>query len=421
MSAESQELFEELPFERANLENGVEVLSMPVPHAQSVVLGFWLENGSRYQSPEEDGFAHLLEHMLFKGGEHLDATALSDAMEPLGGNINAYTDRELTVYHATVLGEDLPAAFGILQELVAHATLPVGELALEKRVVAQEAAMVAEDPEDWVQEALSRRMWGNHPLGWPILGRSSIIRRASRARLLDYYRHHYVGKRLKVVAAGQVDHGRLLALAQQGLSTLPAGGPLPSTEQPRFMPGRYRLKRQTLQAHLAWAAPGFAVDAPEYYVASMANLILGGSSGSRLFREIRERLGLAYSVYSQLEFYRDSGEWRIYAGANASDWQRCEQTVQAVLQALIQEGPTPAEMERTRRHLRAQLLMSLEDVEARMSRLARQLIYLGRTVTVAESLAQLDAVQPEEISALLQAQWADPCQVVCLPVRRNEN
>lgn len=281
--------------------------------------------------------------------------------------------------------------------------------------------MVAEDPEEWVQEELSRRMWGGHPLGWPILGRSSIIRRASRARLLDYYRRHYVGKRLKVVAAGQVDHATLLALAQQGLNALAAGDPVPGTEQPRFMPGRYRLKRQTLQAHLAWAAAGFAVDAPEYYVASMANLILGGSSGSRLFREIRERLGLAYSVYSQLEFYRDSGEWRIYAGANASDWQRCEQAVGAVLQTLIQEGPTPDEMERSRRHLRAQLLMSLEDVEARMSRLARQRIYLGRTVPVTESLAQLDAVRPEQISTLLRAQWANLCQIVCLPVSRRES
>lgn len=399
--------------EISRLDNGVDVLSLALPHTQSTALGFWVENGSRYQQPGEDGFAHLLEHMLFKGTVKHAAAELNAAMEPLGGNVNAYTDRELTVYHATVLGEDLDDAFALMQEMVAHSTLPLGELRLEKSVVAQEAAMVAEDSEDWVQEYLSRRLWGDDPLGWPILGRASAIRRISRARLKAYYARHYVGRRLKVVAAGAVDHDRLLNLARRYLGQLPAGAPRPRLETPVPQSGREVLHRQSMQAHLAWGAPGLAVDSPEYYQANVANLLLGGSSGSRLFSELRERLGLAYNVYSQLECYRDTGEWRIYVASE--DWRRCERTLSEVLDAFRQHGPRPEELARSKRHLRAQLLMSLEDVETRMSRLARQWLYLGRTVPAAESLDCLDAVTGQDVRTCMQNYWRDSFQLLCLP------
>ncbi|MEW5792082.1 MAG: M16 family metallopeptidase [Pseudomonadota bacterium] len=401
--------------ELTRLDNGVEILSLALPHTQSVAFGFWIENGSRYQTAAEDGFAHLLEHMLFKGTPRYSAADLSAAMEPLGGNINAFTDRELTAYHATVLGEDLAEAFALMQEMVLHSHLSADELRLEKSVVAQEVAMVAEDPEDWVQEQLSRRIWGDDPLGWPILGRSSVIRRASRRRLLDYYRRHYVGSRIKIVAAGRVAHDGLVALASRELGDLPRGEGVPPCVPPVFQVGEQVQHRHTFQAHLAWAAEGFAVGTPDYYRASLANLILGGSSGSRLFRQIRERLGLAYSVYSHLEFYRDTGEWRLYAGTERSEWRRCAAEVEQVLAELAAQGPAPEELERGRRHLRAQLLMSLEDVEVRMTRLARQWIYLGRLVPVEESLDALAAVDAEGVRSLVEDRWGRRYRFLCLP------
>ena len=393
------------------------VISERLPGRRSVALSLTVGNGSRDQAPGENGFAHLLEHMLFKGSTTRDGDALNAAMELLGGTINAFTDRESTVLHGTVLAEDAAEAFALLTELLMKPRFDHADLRLEKRVVAQEAAMAAEDVEDWAQERALAEIWGDHPLAWPVLGDAHCIRTANRQRLQAYHQRILAESPLVVTAVGEVEHAALCAWGEAAFQRACHGarvaGPIP-----RFHGGRKRLRRaQAQQAHLIWMAPGCRVAAEDHLAYVVANAILGGGTASYLFRELREKRGLAYQVFSHLEALRDCGEWTLYAATPGAQETQATEAMAEVLAMLLERGPTEEDMAWAKRSLRIQLLLGQEDAEIRMNRLTRQWLYLGRLVPVEESLHTLAAVDAETVLRILRAAWTEHFEWVCLPAR----
>ncbi len=400
------------------LDNGVIVLSERLPGRQSVALSLTLGNGSRDQRVNENGYAHLLEHMLFKGSNKRDGDALNAAMESLGGTINAFTDRESTVFHGTVLSEDAREAFELLSEMLSIPRFAHADLRLEKSVVAQEAAMAAEDLEDWVQERALQEIWGEHALAWPVLGQAQCIRNASRKRLQAYHERVLAESPLIVVAVGDVDHDHLCAWTQQAFQG-PRRPVSPKNQSPQFRMGKKRLRRpQVRQAHLVWMAPACSVDSEDYLTYVVANAILGGGTASYLFRELRERRGLAYQVFSHLDCLRDCGEWSLYVATPAEKEREAAGAMAEVLTNLMTQGPSATDMSWAKRSLRIQLLLGQEDAEIRMSRLARQWLYLGRLSSAEQSLQKLDAVDAEGVRRVLQQAWTQRFELLCLPARQ---
>ena len=400
------------------LDNGVTVISERQPGRRSVALSLTVGNGSRDQSPDENGFAHLLEHMLFKGSTARDGDALNTAMESLGGTINAFTDRESTVLHGTVLAEDAAEAFALLIELLTKPRFDHADLRLEKRVVAQEAAMAAEDVEDWAQERVLAEIWGAHPLAWPVLGNAQCIRSASRKRLQAYHQRVLAESPLIVAAVGEVEHTALCAWAEAAFWG-PRHGARAAMPTPQFHGGQKRLRRaQAQQAHLIWMAPACSVAAEDYLAYVVANAILGGGTASYLFRELREKRGLAYQVFSHLDPLRDCGEWTLYAATPGAQQAQAAAAMAEVLATLLEHGPTVEDMAWAKRSLRIQLLLGQEDAEIRMSRLTRQWLYLGRLVPVKESLQTLASVDADTVLRILREAWTERFELVCLPARR---
>lgn len=397
------------------LTNGVAVISEHLPGRQSVALSLSLGNGSRDQLEEENGFAHLLEHMVFKGSLLRDADALNAAMEALGGTINAFTDREMTVFHGTMLAEDAGAGFALLEEMLMRPRFAHADLRLEKQVVAQEAAMAAEDIEDWVQERVLRELWGDHPLAWSVLGSARCIRQASRRRLVAYHERVLRESRLAVVGVGMVDHDTLCRWAEGAFGDI-SPQPRGADQPPTFRTGRRLVHRpQAQQAHLVWAAQACSVADPAYYAYAVANLILGGGTASHLFRELRERRGLAYQVFSHLEALRDAGEWMIYVATPARSRDETAVAMTEVLHRLMESGPEAEELAGAKRSLRVQILLGQEDVETRMARLGRQWLYLDRCIAVEESLQRLTAVDAAAVTAVLSKAWGQRFELSCLP------
>lgn len=403
----------------STLDNGVVVLSESLPGRQSVALSLTLGNGSRDQAADENGFAHLLEHMLFKGSTKRDGDALNAAMESLGGTINAFTDRESTVFHGTVLAEDAQEAFVLLSEMLTHPRFDHADLRLEKQVVAQEAAMAAEDLEDWVQERALLEIWGEHPLAWPVLGKASCIRAASRKRIQAYHERVLAESPLIVTAVGTVDHERLCGWVQHAFPETRRPAPLQNGLPPHFQLGKKNLRRsEARQAHLVWMAPACSVESEDYLAHVVANAILGGGTASYLFRELRERRGLAYQVFSHLDALRDCGEWSLYVATPEDKAHEAGKAMSEVLSKLLSEGPGSSDMLWAKRSLRIQLLLGQEDAEVRMSRLARQWLYLGRLHSAEQSLQKLELVDAEAVRRVLREAWEQRLEMSCLPSRR---
>ncbi|MFB6261664.1 MAG: M16 family metallopeptidase, partial [Thiohalorhabdaceae bacterium] len=280
------------------LANGVRLLVLPEPDHPVAALGIWVENGSRYEAPAESGLAHLLEHMVFKGTADYSVRGLAETMDRLGCEVDAWTGRELTAYTLEVLREDADQALDLLMQMVARPSLPAEELARERGVVAAEAAMVREEPESWLLDELVRSVWADHPAGWPVLGDPAVIEAASPGTLADYHRRHYTGGRILLAVAGNLDADQVAD--QAGLGHLPEGG-RPVDAVPAFHSGSGTREGTAEQCHFAMAAPAPARTDGDRFAAGVANHLLGGSVTSRLFRDLREERGLAYSIYSDLD------------------------------------------------------------------------------------------------------------------------
>ena len=379
----------------ATLASGLRVVSDPVDHLETASLGLWVDVGARCETEETNGLSHLLEHMAFKGTERRSARAIAEEIEAVGGHLNAYTSREITAYYAKVMKEDVPLALDLLADILQHSTFDADELERERAVVIQEIAQVHDTPDDLVFDRFQETAYPDQPLGRSILGPPERVRGYSRDALAAYMGAHYRAPRMVLVGSGRIDHEALVASAEAAFTALP-DGPAPASEAAVYGGGDCRMTRELEQAHLVLGFDGIAYDDPDFYTLQVLSTLLGGGMSSRLFQEVREKRGLAYSVFTFSSSYADGGIFGVYAGAGEAE---LGELVPVMAGELVKacEAVGEDEVARARAQLKAGLLMSLESTQARAERLGRHMLLFGRPLPIAEMIERVDAIDADAV------------------------
>jgi predicted Zn-dependent peptidase len=389
---------------RTVLPGGLRVITESLPTVRSAALGIWAGVGSRDEDPPHAGATHYLEHLLFKGTARRTALDISAAIDAVGGELNAFTAKEYTCYYARVLDEDLPLAIDVLSDMVTGSLIESKEVDAERGVILEEIAMNEDDPADLVHEAFATQLFGDTPLGRPILGTVDSINSISRERIFEHYRARYTPDNLVIAAAGNLDHEAVVALVQSAFGAVLAGdaGPAPARlggpdAESAAGTGVRLLSRQVEQANLVLGCGGLARNDSRRFALGVLNAALGGGMSSRLFQEVREKRGLAYSVYSFSSQHADCGQWGIYAGclpAKADDVLAiCHEEIAKV----IESGLTDDELLRGKGQLRGSIVLGLEDPSSRMTRLGKSELVYPALEPVDEILAEIEAVTHDQV------------------------
>ncbi len=387
-------------YQKSILPNGVRVVTEELPHFHSVAVGLWLTVGSRDEREEEQGLSHFLEHMAFKGTPRRDALAIAREADQLGGAMNAFTTKESTCFYARVLAEHLPRIIDLLSDLVLNPVYRVEDLERERQVILEEISAQEDSPEDLVQVQFARRFWKDHAFGRSILGEVEGISRFQRAHLVAYRGATYRPEQMVVAAAGRLGHQELVDLVGPVLENFHNGAPARSRRPVDTHPGAYHFPRDLEQVHVCLGTRGLAAGDAQRFAATILNIILGGNMSSRLFQVIREQLGLAYSIYSFLGFFSDTGILEICAGVSPKNLPALLQTVNGELKKLKEEQVSLTELKDAQDYLKGSIYLHAEDVEQRMLRLAKNEINFGHYIPLEDLVAGLLKVTPEEIETL---------------------
>lgn len=382
----------------STLSNGIRVITEPMPAVRSVAVGFWIGTGSRCETIEENGTSHFIEHMLFKGTPKRTAEAIAREVDAIGGHLDAFTGRELVGYNSKVLDEHMPLAFEILADMLLNPRFDGSDIEKEKSVVLEELKMENDSPETFVHELFVSNFWKHHSLGRPILGTKKTIASFCPENLRGYHQRYYRPENITLTAAGSLRHEDLIQVAEQYLSPMQVGGKLPDfTTPPTEAPLILKNRRSLQQVHLCLGVPMVPATHPLRFAAYTLNVILGGGMSSRLFQNIRERQGLAYSIFSELNLYRDTGLMAIYAGTSSETARKLLDGVMLELRRL-KNDPLPAdELRHAKDHMKGSLMLSLESTSSRMSNLARQWMNFGKFYTLDELAESIEAVTADEV------------------------
>ena len=364
---------------------------------RSISIGVWLTRGSRHETAERGGIAHFVEHMLFKGTAMRSAEDIAQAIDSIGGQLDAFTAKEYASYYIKVLDEHLPLAIDILSDIVLNPAFSPADIEREKKVVVEEIKMVEDTPDDLVHELFTQGFWENHPLGRPILGIRETVESFSADLLRDYFVNVYTPRNLIVSAVGNLEHGRVRELVEEKFGSLNSGGVTLGEDAPTVVPKVLIRNKELEQSHLCLGASSYPQNHDDRYSSYVLNTLLGGSMSSRLFQNVREKRGLAYAVFSGLSAYRDAGSLTVYAGcANEAVGEVIDLVVEEL--RTIKQAPVPdAELQRAKDHLKGSLMLSLENTASRMSHLARQEIYFDRQFGLYETLLGIERVTPAEV------------------------
>ncbi|MGW3368711.1 M16 family metallopeptidase [Streptosporangium canum] len=391
--------------QRTVLPGGLRVVTESMPTVRSVAVGMWVGIGSRDEAPEHMGSSHFLEHLLFKGTPTRDALEISAAIEGIGGEINAFTAKEYTCYYARVLDEDLRVAIDVLADVVTSSLITPEDVEAERGVILEEIAMHDDDPSDMVHEQFSAEMYGDTPIGRPILGTVESINAASRDRIAEYYRRYYLPTHTVVSVAGNVTHEQVVALVAAAYERAGALGGDASPIAPRVSgpgaearPGVRVVHRPTEQANLVLGTTGLTRTDERRFALGVFNAALGGGMSSRLFQEIREKRGLAYSAYSYTSSYADTGQFGIYVGCLPSKIDEVLKICREEVLRVVADGITEEEIVRGKGQMRGGLVLGLEDTGSRMSRIGKGELVYDELLSVDDVLARIEAVTPEQIS-----------------------
>jgi len=372
------------------LDNGLRVATDAMTSVETVSVGAWVGVGARHEAPEVNGVSHVLEHMAFKGTKRRTARAIAEEIEAVGGHLNAYTSHENTAYYAKILKDDVGLATDIIADIFQNAVMDPEELTRELAVIVQEIGHAHDTPDDIIFDHLQETAFPDQSLGRSVLGSAERVLAMPRQTVIDHMRGHYSAARTVVAGAGRTDHDTLVELAEQHFRALPPDQPTGGDEA-RYVGGDYREQRDLEQVHVALGFEGVPFDDDDFYALSVFSTLFGGGMSSRLFQEVREKRGLAYSIHSFQSSYSDSGLFGIYAATGEADLGElvpvlCDEFSRAC------EAVGEDEVVRARAQLKAGMLMSLESTSARCERLARQLLVFGRIVPLAEVIAKIDAV-----------------------------
>jgi predicted Zn-dependent peptidase len=384
---------------KETLPNGITLLSERMPHVRSVTLGVWLRRGSRHEPVALNGASHFIEHLVFKGTENRSAREIALAVDSIGGQMDAFTSKEYTCFYAKVLDSNLGEAVDLLADIMLRPLFAADELERERKVIVEEIRMVEDSPEELIYDLFSTHFYPGHALGRPIQGTEDTVRGLSRRRLLDYFRSVYDPENLMIVAAGNLSHVKLSGQIRKAFGRMKRGrGQLPRTPAPRARGGVVsRTKKELEQLHLLLGVPAFPEGYERRYPLFVLNALLGGTMSSRLFQKVREERGLAYSVYSAVNAFRDAGILMIYAGTSPDKGNEVLDVIGAELRDLREKGPSAHEVQVAKEHLKGSLMLSLESTSSRMSNLARQFLYHGRSFPMSETLRRLEKVTRAEV------------------------
>jgi len=396
------------------LPNGIRVVTERMPQAKTASLGVWIEAGSRHESPGQEGMAHLWEHMAFKGTGSRDALAIAKELDLLGGLGNAFTSREATCFHVRVMDAHFARAFDILSDIVLDPLLDPEELGREQAVILQEISMVEETPEDKVHEDFWTAAWADPAMAHPITGTPASVTAATPESLLAWRRDNYRPGAITIVAAGAVAHDALVALTQATFGRLPAtSGPSRIPAGP-YTPPRLAVHRDCEQNHVILAFPSVGNTSPDRFVHTILATLLGGNMSSRLFQEVREKRGLAYSIYASVNGLSDAGLFEIQAAVDPERTDELLAVVRAELDAVAGGAVDPAELDHTREHLKGLLYLGAESTENRMMRLARNILLFGRHIPIEETAAELDKVTIADLAETARAAFAEANTGLCI-------
>jgi predicted Zn-dependent peptidase len=383
------------------LPNGLVVITETMPHVRSVSIGVWVRSGSRREAPDENGLAHFIEHMVFKGTERRSAEAIAREMDSVGGMLDAFTSKEQICFNAKVLDEHLPIAFDVIADLILRPNFDSEDVTKGQQVILEEIKMDMDNPEYLLHEVFTRGFWPQHALGRPILGTPETVKNFNRQVLKTRFASWFAPDHLVVTAAGNVAHEQVLGLVNREFGHLqPSGQHAPHIAPRTEAPIHLEKKRDLEQVHLCVGVPSVPLGHEDRFGVAVLNNLLGGGMSSRLFQNIREKRGLAYAVFSEITPYSDAGMLTVYAGS-------AKETVGQVLDLIVSEFRdlkkslvTEEELTRSKNHLKGSLMLSLESTSARMSNLARQELYFRRFYSLDEILDSIEAVTREQLQSL---------------------
>jgi predicted Zn-dependent peptidase len=405
----------------SRLDNGLIVATDPMPNLESAAVGVWIGCGARHETKSEMGLSHMLEHMAFKGTQRRSAKQIATEIEAVGGELNAYTAREQTAFHARVLKSDMGLALDILADIIINPAFDAAELEREREVILQEIGQARDTPDDLVFDHLQQACYPDQPMGWPIFGSEKTVASFMRGDLFSYLRANYLGGSMMLIASGAVEHARIVEMGAEFFSSLTAANG--RTPLPAFYQGS-EIREQDgdlEQAHLAFAFPGVPVLDKDAVTAQVFATALGGGMSSRLFQEARERRGLCYAIHAFSQAHKDSGTIAIYAGTSEANAGEIPAVIAGEIEAMA-SSTSEEEVARARAQLKASLLMALESPAARCELIAAHLSAYGRVLTMAEITARVDAVDAAAIRRFAGslAERGDPSIAAVGPLRRLE-
>jgi predicted Zn-dependent peptidase len=388
---------------RQVLPHGLTVITEQMEHIRSASIGIWLETGSRDETPQSNGISHFIEHMVFKGTKHRTAEEIARQVDSIGGNMDAFTSKECICFNVKVLDEHMPLALEILSDLVLYPNFTEEDIARERGVILEEIKMDEDNPDYLVHEIFTQSFWKDHPLGKPILGTKETVKKFERQTVLETYTHRFAPGNIIVAAAGHLNQDQFVDLVVKHFEHLkPAKNgfhsPAPKID-PRIV---LRNKKALEQVQLCIGVPAYPIAHEKRYAGYILNTLLGGGMSSRLFQNIRERQGLAYSIYSDLNPYRDTGCMAVYAGTSLASAAKVVQSVVSEFRNLKNQPVPEEELRRSKDQLKGSLMLSLESSTARMSNLARQEMYFDRFQDLDELVQKIEAVTADDLQSMAQ-------------------
>ena len=401
-------------YQKTVLNNGIKVITEEIPYLKSVSIGIWVTTGSRDEQPHENGISHLIEHLLFKGTERRTALDIAKEIDSVGGTLNAFTGREYTCFYAKVIHKNLSLAIDLLSDIFLHSLMDQKDVEKERMVILQEIKMVEDTPDDYVHDLFNRTCWGDHPLGFPICGTEERVKSFSRDQIEQFFRTHYQSDRIIVCAAGNLQHQEVVDLIDATFGQISKSNRVRERVKPLSISTTLISKRDLEQVHFCLGTHGLHYNHSLRFASYVLNTILGGGMSSRLFQEIRENRGLAYSVYSYLPTYIDTGLVVVYAGTDRNSFEEVFRLILEEFQRLKTEPFKNGELEIAKEQLKGNLVLSLESSDNLMTRLAKNEIYFETYQTVESILKGIDEVDERMVKSLASHIFDE--QYFCLTV-----
>jgi len=393
-------------YRKDTLANGIRVVSETLPKSRSISIGVWVKVGSRHEPKELGGISHFIEHLFFKGTKKRTAKDIAIEMDSLGGEMNAFTSQETTTYYVKVLDEHLPKAVDLLSDILLGSRFDPAELEKERKVILEEIKGVEDTPDDYIHELFINTVWPDHPLGRPILGTRETIKALTHKDILAYIEQYYSPREIVISVAGNFEHGRLIELLNAHFGALTRTGTAKQEATPAFTHAIAVKKKQLEQVQVCLGCKGINYTHEDRFVISALNGVLGSSMSSRLFQEVREQNALAYSIYSYLASYRDTGLLTVYAGTDPSNALEAVRLALKEMKKIKDEGITAAEEARVKNQIKGNLVLSLESSNSHMSRLARQEIYYGKYLSVDDIIKGVEKVTVEQVQQMAKQLFA---------------